>query len=502
MSVVSSILNVSIGGAFAAKAGVVIAVLALGAAMTLSGAEASDEWGDSFAVDGFVDGDPGNALGDDDDVIVQIGTSDGGGSIVINFDGGVSFDGPGADLRIHTLDTEAPALAQIEVSRDGVSFVSFGNFRDDEGDIDLNLADQGLQFATAVRITHVSADQLPGFDLDAVTALNHVDLENVTLALTPLASTSPGYVEHVVTATLGGIDLTDGIPVSFEVAAGGPHAGAAGISSTNALNQATFAWVGDNSPGVDLVDAWLDINGNGALDVDEPSAVNAVHEWYGATGTLELIDVDANGLVVGDLVQVIVEDRDLDVTDSPDVFDIVVVSGTDGAGITVELTETGDHTGIFTGLFTLGETSDDAADVLAAVDGDDITAAYLDELDGEGNEDVEVTVSLAVVAIEEEGAKATICHRPPGNPGNQKTLSVGSSAVPAHLGHGDTIGECGESDVLSKQEEQQELKDARDAEREHDRDDRDAQREQDRLDREAAVCEKKGGDHPRCEAGD
>jgi hypothetical protein len=38
--------------------------------------------------------------------------------------------------------------------------------------------------------------------------------------------------------------------------------------------------------------------------------------------------------------------------------------------------------------------------------------------------------------------KVTICHRPPGNPDNAKTLSVGCSALEAHLGHGDTCGPC------------------------------------------------------------
>jgi len=41
-----------------------------------------------------------------------------------------------------------------------------------------------------------------------------------------------------------------------------------------------------------------------------------------------------------------------------------------------------------------------------------------------------------------EGGKATICHIPPGNPANQKTLSVGTSAVPAHMAHGDKMGAC------------------------------------------------------------
>ncbi len=39
--------------------------------------------------------------------------------------------------------------------------------------------------------------------------------------------------------------------------------------------------------------------------------------------------------------------------------------------------------------------------------------------------------------------KVTICHRPPGNPENEHTITVGAPAVPAHLAHGDDIGECG-----------------------------------------------------------
>ena len=39
--------------------------------------------------------------------------------------------------------------------------------------------------------------------------------------------------------------------------------------------------------------------------------------------------------------------------------------------------------------------------------------------------------------------KVDICHIPPGNPGNPQSISVGASAVPAHLAHGDTLGGCG-----------------------------------------------------------
>jgi len=45
------------------------------------------------------------------------------------------------------------------------------------------------------------------------------------------------------------------------------------------------------------------------------------------------------------------------------------------------------------------------------------------------------------------GKKTVICHVPPGNPGNSHTLSVGNSAVAAHLAHGDSLGSCGIADT-------------------------------------------------------
>jgi hypothetical protein len=42
--------------------------------------------------------------------------------------------------------------------------------------------------------------------------------------------------------------------------------------------------------------------------------------------------------------------------------------------------------------------------------------------------------------------KEAVCHAPPGNPDNAKTKWVDSEDVQDHLDHGDTLGECGESD--------------------------------------------------------
>ncbi len=36
----------------------------------------------------------------------------------------------------------------------------------------------------------------------------------------------------------------------------------------------------------------------------------------------------------------------------------------------------------------------------------------------------------------------TICHIPPGNPGNNHTITIGNSAVSAHIGHGDKPTSC------------------------------------------------------------
>lgn len=46
------------------------------------------------------------------------------------------------------------------------------------------------------------------------------------------------------------------------------------------------------------------------------------------------------------------------------------------------------------------------------------------------------------VAPAHAGQKVTICHVPPGNPANVRTITVDVHAWPAHEAHGDTLGEC------------------------------------------------------------
>ena len=54
-----------------------------------------------------------------------------------------------------------------------------------------------------------------------------------------------------------------------------------------------------------------------------------------------------------------------------------------------------------------------------------------DDDDEEGDED-----------DDDKKDKITICHIPPGNPGNAHTIKVSGNAKNAHLAHGDTLGEC------------------------------------------------------------
>jgi len=45
-------------------------------------------------------------------------------------------------------------------------------------------------------------------------------------------------------------------------------------------------------------------------------------------------------------------------------------------------------------------------------------------------------------AAGQTATKVTICHIPPGNPANAHTITVDVSAIPAHLGHNDTLLAC------------------------------------------------------------
>lgn len=73
---------------------------------------------------------------------------------------------------------------------------------------------------------------------------------------------------------------------------------------------------------------------------------------------------------------------------------------------------------------------------------------------------VGVGVGVGVVASDKSEEKkedanraeeqVTICHQPPGNPDERKTLKVPQSALKAHLAHGDVTGDCSAENITEK----------------------------------------------------
>src|SRR5215213_10692024 len=57
-----------------------------------------------------------------------------------------------------------------------------------------------------------------------------------------------------------------------------------------------------------------------------------------------------------------------------------------------------------------------------------------------------VALMLAAAPAFAQQDRVTICHIPPGNPGNAHTITVGAPAVDAHLAHGDFLGACEDRD--------------------------------------------------------
>jgi len=51
-------------------------------------------------------------------------------------------------------------------------------------------------------------------------------------------------------------------------------------------------------------------------------------------------------------------------------------------------------------------------------------------------------ISLTAMRTVDDGPKVTICHIPPGNPDNAHAITISINALPAHLAHGDSEGDC------------------------------------------------------------
>ena len=360
-------------------------------------------------------------------------------SITLVFQDNIAYDGPGADLRVYVVDEAPMGMVHIAVSYGGVDYISAGVFTDDRGHIELDLASLGLNAATHLRFTNASGPfGWYGFNLDAVGAIHSFEVPDIALSLDLPSDNTPGFEEHTVLTTVNDGDPVDGIRVSFAIV-DGPNAGLASIATTYANGVTRFAWTGDGTEGIDTLEAWLDLNGNGLRDDNEPYGTATKHWRNGITGAISISDLG------GGIIEVSVTDLDLDTSDLPDIVAVPVVSTSDTTGLTLTLVETDAHSGIFLGTFSIDSgaittLSSAGSTLLIAVEGDEITATYDDTLDAHNDDPPPVIATLIVGSAQSE--HVIVCHIPPGNPGNQRTLTIGASAALAHLAHGDTEGEC------------------------------------------------------------
>jgi hypothetical protein len=363
-------------------------------------------------------------------------------SITLVFADNVAYDGPGADLRVYTVDEAPFGIVHIQASYDGVNYVSAGVFADDRGDIEIDLASLGLSAATRLRFTNASGPfGWYGFNLDAVEAIHSFEVPAISLSLDPPTDASPGFDEHTVLTTVNDGEPVAGIRVSSAIVSG-PNAGLTDIATTYANGVFSFAWTGDGTEGIDTLESWLDLDADGVRDEGEPFGT-ATKLWRnGVTGAIAISDLG------GGTIEVVVEDLDKDVTDGLDTVETTIATTTDPDGVTLVLTETEAHSGIFAGTIAVSQTGGELGALsmlqLEAVEGDTVTASYDDELDAQNDDPPPVTATLILGPAAE--AHVTVCHVPPGAPDNPRSLTIGASAVAAHLAHGDTEGECAPSD--------------------------------------------------------
>lgn len=205
-----------------------------------------------------------------------------------------------------------------------------------------------------------------------------------------------------------------------------------------------------------------DVDGNeiGSVDVNSDGSFTL----RGLPESFTLVFVDANGEPVGEPIDFdgVRPNQEIDIVVAMDGDDVVLLeesrTGIDHQGSNgVELQGTAENIVIDTPPMT-GSLDVDGQHVLTRAGETSIRkgnrSLTLEDLENgdqvhvrgvyEGDDVFAFEIKLQEEEEEEEGEEeqVTLCHIPPGNPDNAKTITVGASAVPAHLAHGDYLGAC------------------------------------------------------------
>jgi hypothetical protein len=120
--------------------------------------------------------DPDRCLGPPSEAIKDFVSLGSGGTLILQFNDNVVYDGPGPDLYFWIPDL-IPVEATVWISRDGVVFLHAGRISSENPTLDLSGTAEPGEFYTQLKIRDDSADTLKnaslGIDLDAVASINN-----------------------------------------------------------------------------------------------------------------------------------------------------------------------------------------------------------------------------------------------------------------------------------------------------------------------------------------
>ena len=80
--------------------------------------------------------------------------------------------------------------------------------------------------------------------------------------------------------------------------------------------------------------------------------------------------------------------------------------------------------------------------VVPLADGDSLLVTITPSATASATMTMTATATATILPTPDASGQVTICHIPPGNPANARTIHVGYGSLRAHLGHGDTVGLC------------------------------------------------------------